>query len=72
MAGIGIDNGYAIKALDSVHDRLVNDFGVELLSPCYSEYQAGLGKYPAIHPVTRKMVLYSAITIPGLVLLKRD
>lgn len=50
MAGIGIDNGYAIRALDSVHDRLVNDFGVELLSPCYSEYQAGLGEISSYPP----------------------
>ena len=50
MAGIGIENGYAIKALDSVHERLVNDYGVELLSPAYSEYHVELGEISSYPP----------------------
>src|SRR5699024_9479138 len=50
MAGIGIENGYAIKALDSVHERLVNDYGVELLSPCYTEYYVELGEISSYPP----------------------
>ncbi|NLY46602.1 MAG: glycosyl transferase [Tissierella sp.] len=50
MAGIGVENGYAIKALDSVHERLVNDYGVELLSPCYTEYHVELGEISSYPP----------------------
>lgn len=50
MAGIGVENGYAEKALDSVHERLVNDYGVELLSPCYTEYHVELGEISSYPP----------------------
>ena len=44
MAGIGIEEGYAERALVSVRKRLLNDFGIELLGPCYSEYHKELGE----------------------------
>lgn len=50
MAGLGIDNGYAVKALDSVHEKLVNDFGVELLSSPYTEYHVELGEISSYPP----------------------
>ena len=50
MAGVGLDNGYAEKALDSVRDKLVNDYGVELLAPCYSEYRKELGEISSYPP----------------------
>lgn len=50
MAGLGIENGYAKKALNSVHDILVNDFGVELLYPCYSRYHKELGEITSYPP----------------------
>lgn len=50
MAGIGIDNGYAEKALNSVHEKLVNDFGVELLTPCYTKYYKELGEITSYPP----------------------
>ncbi|WFA10024.1 hypothetical protein [Tissierella sp. Yu-01] len=50
MAGLGLENGFAEKALDSVHERLVNDFGVELLSPCYTEYRKELGEITSYPP----------------------
>ena len=50
MAGIGIENGYGKKALDSVHERLVNEYGVELLSPCYTKYHIELGEISTYPP----------------------
>ncbi len=50
MAGLGIENGYAKIALDSVHERLVNDFGVELLSPSYTKYHKELGEITSYPP----------------------
>lgn len=50
MAGLGIENTYAKKALDSVHEKLVNDYGVELLSPCYTKYYKELGEISSYPP----------------------
>jgi cellobiose phosphorylase len=50
MAGLGIENGYAEKALNSVHEILVNDFGVELLYPCYTSYHMELGEISSYPP----------------------
>ena len=50
MGGIGIEEGLADRAMKSVRERLLNDFGIELLAPCYSEYHKELGEissYPA-------------------------
>ena len=50
MAGLGVDNGYAKRALDSVQTHLVNAYGVELLSPCYSRYHVELGEITTYPP----------------------
>ncbi len=50
MAGIGVEEGLAERALKSVRERLLNDFGIELLNPCYTEYHKEYGEissYPA-------------------------
>ena len=50
MAGIGVEEGLADRAMKSVRDRLLNDYGIELLNPCFSEYHKELGEitsYPA-------------------------
>ena len=44
MAKIGEDLGYGKKALDSVEKLLTNDYGVELLHPCYKDYHIELGE----------------------------
>ena len=38
MAEIGLDNGDALKALDSVKERLECDYGIVLNNPPYSRY----------------------------------
>ena len=44
MAGIGKENGKAEKALNSVRERLLGKYGVELLAPCYTVYHKELGE----------------------------
>ena len=50
MAGIGTDDGKALKALDSVRQRLLGKYGVELLSPCYTVYHKELGEVTSYPP----------------------
>lgn len=50
MAGIGLEDGRAKKALDSVHKKLVNDYGVELLTPSYTKYHKELGEITSYPP----------------------
>jgi cellobiose phosphorylase len=50
MADMGLDNGLAEKALDSVHRHLVNDYGIELLTPCYTRYHVELGEITSYPP----------------------
>jgi len=49
MAGIG-GKEYGKKALASTEKHLGNDFGIELLAPCYSEYHDYLGEISSYPP----------------------
>ena len=44
MAGIGVQNGLAEKALNSVKERLDTKYGIVLLNPPYSKYYLNLGE----------------------------
>lgn len=44
MAGIGVKEGFAEKALDSVKKRLDTPYGIVLNNPPYSEYHPELGE----------------------------
>ena len=50
MAGIGVDDGKAEAALDSVRARLLGRYGVELLSPCYTVCHKELGEITSYPP----------------------
>ena len=50
MAGIGVADGKAEQALDSVRERLLGKYGVELLSPCYTVYHTELGEITSYPP----------------------
>jgi cellobiose phosphorylase len=50
MAGIGMDLGLPKKALESVKEYLLCDYGVCLLSPCYTEYHPELGEISSYPP----------------------
>ena len=49
-AGIGKEGGQMQKALDSVRERLLGKYGVELLAPCYTEYHVELGEISSYPP----------------------
>ncbi len=50
MAGVGKDNGMAVKALRSVEKHLLGTYGIELLSPCYTVYHTELGEITSYPP----------------------
>jgi cellobiose phosphorylase len=50
MAGIGADNGAALKALDSVQERLETPYGIVLQNPPYSTYYLNLGEISSYPP----------------------
>ena len=50
MAGIGVENGLAKKALDSVKERLDTPYGIVLVNPAYSEYHIELGEISSYPP----------------------
>jgi cellobiose phosphorylase len=50
MAGIGVDDGKAIKALDATRERLNTPHGIVLLNPAYKEYHLELGEVTSYPP----------------------
>jgi cellobiose phosphorylase len=50
MAGIGLANGRATRALDSVKERLATPHGIVLQQPAYSRYYLNLGEISSYPP----------------------
>lgn len=50
MAGIGIEEGLAIKALDSVKKRLDTAHGIKLVNPAYTQYYKEYGEITTYPP----------------------
>jgi len=50
MAGIGVEEGLAKKALDSVKERLDSKYGIVLHQPPYTEYDPKLGEISSYPP----------------------
>ncbi|MCI9162493.1 MAG: glycosyl transferase [Lachnospiraceae bacterium] len=50
LAGIGIQEGLAIQALDSVRERLDTSYGILLQQPAYSRYYVNLGEISSYPP----------------------
>src|SRR5690606_40929648 len=50
MAGIGVKTGEAVKALDSVKERLDTRYGIVLQNPAYKEYHVELGEISSYPP----------------------
>lgn len=65
MAGLGVEDGKAQTALDSVAEHLATPHGIVILQPAYTHYDLKLGKYPHIRLVTRKTPEFSVTTTPG-------
>ncbi len=50
MAGIGVENGLAMKALDSVKERLECQYGIVLNNPPYERYDKNIGEITSYPP----------------------
>ena len=50
LAGIGVEEGHAIKALDSVKERLDTKYGIMILQPAYTKYYLNLGEVSSYPP----------------------
>ena len=50
MAGLGLDNGNALKTLDSVAEHLATKHGIVLQQPAYSQYYLHLGEISSYPP----------------------
>ncbi len=50
LAGIGVREGLAEKALDSVKERLDTKYGVMILQPAYTKYHVELGEISSYPP----------------------
>jgi cellobiose phosphorylase len=50
MAGIGVEEGLALKALDSVKERLDTKYGIMLQAPSYSKYDVNIGEISSYPP----------------------
>ena len=50
MGGAGVDDGRALRALDSVRERLDTPHGIVLLNPAYREYHVELGEVSSYPP----------------------
>ena len=50
MSGVGIDNGMAVSALDSVREHLATEHGIVLLHPAYTRYDPSLGEITSYPP----------------------
>ena len=50
MAGLGVDNGNAVKALDSVREHLATPHGIVLQQPAFSQYYLHLGEISSYPP----------------------
>ncbi len=50
LAGIGVEEGFAKKALDSVKERLDTKYGVMILQPAYTRYHLELGEISSYPP----------------------
>ncbi len=50
MAGLGVENGNAVKALDSVGEHLATPHGIVLQQPAFSQYYLHLGEISSYPP----------------------
>ena len=50
LAGVGLENGMAKKALESVNEQLATPHGIMILQPAYSKYYLHLGEVSSYPP----------------------
>ncbi len=50
LAGVGLETGEAVRALDSVKERLDSEYGIMILQPAYTRYHVELGEISSYPP----------------------
>lgn len=50
LAGVGVETGEALTALDSVHEKLGTEYGLMILQPAYTRYHLELGEVSSYPP----------------------
>ncbi|MBR0148538.1 MAG: glycosyl transferase [Lachnospiraceae bacterium] len=50
LAGVGVESGQAVQALDSVKEKLDTDYGIMILQPAYTVYHEELGEVSSYPP----------------------
>ena len=50
LAGVGVKEGLAVKALDSVKEKLDTKYGIMILQPAYTKYHVELGEISSYPP----------------------
>ncbi|MBP3877053.1 MAG: glycosyl transferase [Lachnospiraceae bacterium] len=50
LAGVGVESGEALTALDSVKERLDSEYGIMILQPAYTRYHLELGEISSYPP----------------------
>ena len=65
MAGIGVNTGEAVTALQSVKDKLDTKYGIVLLQPAYTKYHLELGEISSYPRDTRRTQASSVTTTHG-------
>ena len=50
LAGVGVEEGLALKALNSVKERLDTEYGIMILQPAYTRYHLELGEVSSYPP----------------------
>ena len=65
MAGLGVKDGRARQALDSVAERLATPHGIMLHQPAYTHYYLHLGEISSYPPGTRRTGVFFAIPTRG-------
>ena len=50
LAGVGVKSGQAVKALDSVKEKLDTKYGIMILQPAYTRYHEELGEVSSYPP----------------------
>ena len=50
LAGVGLESGEAVTALDSVKERLDSEYGIMILQPAYTRYHVELGEISSYPP----------------------
>jgi cellobiose phosphorylase len=68
MAGLGVENGKAIQALDAVAEQMVTTHGIVLLQPAYSHYYLHLGEISSYPPGVKENAGIFCHTNPWIII----